>query len=282
MWKFLKKIFSEKDREVTVLILDESDPDSSDSFSISSAQIVKLASFIVAISVAATTLLFFITPLGSLYQQRQDAGIIEEIEKVAGRLDALQDSLDARDQQLKDLKLILRINSDTTFSTDSRLIRSQPDLNSEADFLIASGSASGSATRVSLMTAGLLRDAPQLPAPYPIEGELTQLYSASDNHYGIDIAAKSGTGFSSIADGSVIKAGWTINFGYVIYVQHNEGIVSVYKHGSKLFKQEGDIVLKGDLLGEIGDRGILSSGSHLHLEIWKNGVSQDPLMYLIK
>jgi len=282
MWKFLKKIFSEKEREVTVLILDENDPDSSDSFSISSSQIVKLATLIVVISVTATTLLFFITPLGSLYQQRQDAGIIQEIEKVAGRLDALQDSLDARDQQLKDLKLILRINSDTTFTTDNRLIGNQTDFNSEADFMSVSGNTSGSISGASLITAGMLRDAPQFPAPFPLEGELTQTFSAADKHYGIDIAAKSGKRFTSIADGSVIKAGWTINFGYVVYVQHSGGIVTVYKHGSKLFKQEGDIVLKGDRLGEIGDRGILSSGSHLHLEIWKNGVSQDPLMYLIK
>jgi len=55
----------------------------------------------------------------------------------------------------------------------------------------------------------------------------------------------------------------------------------VYKHASKILKQQGDYVLKGDILGTVADTGVLSSGSHLHLEIWKNGIPQNPQMYLI-
>ncbi|HBX66955.1 MAG TPA: hypothetical protein DEG32_12680, partial [Balneolaceae bacterium] len=63
---------------------------------------------------------------------------------------------------------------------------------------------------------------------------------------------------------------------------HSEGIVTTYKHLSKLNKKEGDLVLKGDILGEIGNAGVLSTGPHLHFEIWKNGVPQNPEVYLIK
>jgi murein DD-endopeptidase MepM/ murein hydrolase activator NlpD len=65
-------------------------------------------------------------------------------------------------------------------------------------------------------------------------------------------------------------------------VQHSEGVITTYKHLSKLNKKEGDLVLKGDILGEIGNAGVLSTGPHLHLEISKNGVPQNPEVYLIK
>jgi len=282
MWHFLKKIFSNGDRAVTVVVLDEDDPDASNSFSIKSADLVSIVIVVVLISVLSTTLLFFITPLGSLYQQQQDEDIRNDIMDVAERVTELRDSLSARDQQLNDLKNVLKSAADTTFSPDSRMLSTGNELNS------ITGSVNFTNTRPfeivstnEIITSNILNDAPQFPTPYPLAGSLTQSFSSENSHYGVDIAAKPGTEFSAIADGTVINAGWTINFGYVLYLQHPQGIVSVYKHGAKLLKKEGDIIMKGDLLGTIGDRGILSSGSHLHLEIWKDGVPQDPQVYLI-
>jgi len=280
MWDFLKKIFSNRDRAVTVVVLDENDPDSSSSFSIKSADMVSIITVVVLISVLVTTLLFFVTPLGSLYQQQQDESIRKEIMSVAERVSVLQDSLSARDRQLQDLKDVIKSASDTTFISGSNLLRADRNMNSNSLEFIDTPSFSMVSTNEIIMS-NLLSDAPQFPSNYPISGTLTQEYSAENGHYGIDIAAKPGTPFMSVADGTVINAEWTMNFGYVLYVQHPRGIVSVYKHGAKISKKEGDIVLKGDLLGTIGDKGILSSGSHLHLEIWKDGVSQNPLMYLI-
>lgn len=280
MWDFIKKLFSNRDRAVTVVVLDENDPDSSSSFSIKSADMVSVILVVVLISVLVTTLLFFITPLGSLYQQQQDDTIRKEIISIADRVSVLQDSLSARDRQLQDLKDVIKSASDTTFTSDSDLFVRERKLSSNTIEFTDTPSFSMVSTSEIIMS-NLLTDAPQFPSHYPLSGTLTQTYSAESGHYGIDIAAKPGTPFLSVADGTVINAEWTINFGYVLYIQHPHGIVSVYKHGAKLSKKEGDIVLKGDLLGSIGDKGVLSSGSHLHLEIWKNGVPQNPLMYLI-
>ncbi len=73
-----------------------------------------------------------------------------------------------------------------------------------------------------------------------------------------------------------------MNYGYVIHIQHENGIVSIYKHASSLSKNIGDIVLKGDIVGTVGNAGTQSTGPHLHIEIWRNGVPQNPLMYLVK
>jgi murein DD-endopeptidase MepM/ murein hydrolase activator NlpD len=131
-----------------------------------------------------------------------------------------------------------------------------------------------------IIHSGIMGGAPDFPAKCRCREHYLRV-TARKGHFGIDIAARPGTEFRALADGTVYDEGWTINYGYVIYVQHAGGIMSVYKHGARLSKQKGDFVLKGDILGVIGDSGVMSSGSHLHLEIWKNGVPQNPIMYLI-
>ena len=87
---------------------------------------------------------------------------------------------------------------------------------------------------------------------------------------------------TSIADGTVVSASWTVSEGYVLSIQHAGGMLSIYKHCSSLTKKSGDNVLKGDIVGTTGDVGVTSSGPHLHFEIWKDGLPQDPGMYLIQ
>lgn len=285
MWEFLKKIFSQKDREVTVVMLDDSDPEISSSFNIRASGMIKLALIVVVISILLTTLIFLITPLGSLYQYQQDESLRREIINITEQVISLRDSLDAQDQQLYDLKQVLIRNPDTTFSSQFTAIG---EMNEEfpnqypSPFQTESMQAFEMMSQNEIIFSDILKNIPDFPTMFPVDGELTQEFSSEDEHYGIDLAANEDSEFMAIADGTVVNAGWTINFGYVIYVQHGNGYMSVYKHGSRLVKRKGDIVLKGDILGIVGDTGVLSYGPHLHFEIWKNGVAQDPLMYLIK
>ncbi|MEX0993898.1 MAG: M23 family metallopeptidase [Balneolaceae bacterium] len=285
MWDFFKKIFSKKDREVTVVILDDTDPDTSSSFNLRATEMIKVALIVVVISALFTTLIFFVTPLGSLYQQQQDKALRQEVLDITEKVMALRDSLHAQDQQLFDLKEVLMRNPDTTFSPRFSV---QNDLNERFGDQYRTQMRPENIQAFEMMSqneiifSDILKNVPDFPTFYPVEGNLTQKFSTADDHYGIDLAAKENTEFRVIADGTVVNAGWTINYGYVIYVQHGNGYMSVYKHGARLYKKNGDIVLKGDILGTVGDTGVLSFGSHLHFEIWKNGVAQDPLMYLIK
>ncbi|MDX1590575.1 MAG: M23 family metallopeptidase [Balneolaceae bacterium] len=281
MWDFLKKIFSERDGDVTVVVIDEQDPNGSSSFKLRAADLVKLAMLVVLISVTITVVMFFATPLGSLYQHQQDADLRQSVLEISDRVATLQDSLDARDSQLANMREILRSSRDTTFAVNSTAIQvsgteevpvSQIDDGIQAFEMLSQNE---------IILSGKISSLPDFPAEPPLEGTQTQGYDASVGHYGLDIAARPGTEFRVVADGTVIDNGWSVNYGYIIYVQHADGIMSVYKHGARLSKQKGDYVLKGDILGVIGDAGVLSSGSHLHLEIWKNGVPQNPSMYLL-
>lgn len=279
MWEFIKKIFSEREGDVTVVVLDDQNPDGSSSFKLAAHDIVKITVFVVILSVLITTIIFFATPLGSLYQTQQDASLRNEAISISERLMALQDSLDARDRQLTDLKQVLQTVPDTTFEVSSTMESnrgSSTKFESDVPFLNAYEMMS----QDQIIFSESLERVPDFPANLPIDGTLSQMFEPGKGHFGIDIAARTNTSFTSIADGVVTYAEWTINYGYVIHLQHNDGITSVYKHGLSLLKQQGDFVLKGDVLGTVADTGVLSSGSHLHLEIWKNGIPQNPVMYI--
>ncbi|MEX2601405.1 MAG: M23 family metallopeptidase, partial [Balneolaceae bacterium] len=254
------------------------------SFYLNVASILRVAAVLVGASILVTILIFYITPIGGLYQHQQEGQLRSDVIQISEQMMALRDSLFAREQQLSDMKYILMNTPDTTFSTDY----SGPEPFFQESFGRSVGDGYSGPRSFDMMSENeiihseILKNAPEFPAPYPVDGELSQEYNLAEEHFGIDIAARPGSIFTSIADGTVLNAGWTITYGYVIYVQHGNGFMSVYKHGSSLLKKKGDIVLKGDILGSIGDSGVLSYGSHLHLEIWKDGVAQNPLMYVIK
>lgn len=281
MWKFIKKIFSEREGDVTVVVLDDQNPDTSSTFKLAAADIVKMALLVVLVSVIITTIIFFATPLGSLYLHQQDDNLRQEVLAISERIIALQDSLDARDQQLSTMRNVLRTVPDTSFAVE--YLSTVPAAEGEAGgfFSDQSFQAYDMLSQNEIIFSGNFNRVPDFPSSFPIRGTLSQEYSAEDGHFGIDIAARAGTPFHALADGAVIHTDWSINYGHVLYLQHSDGIITVYKHGSRIFKEQGDFVLKGDKLGEVADTGVLSRGSHLHLEIWKNGVPQDPMMYLI-
>jgi murein DD-endopeptidase MepM/ murein hydrolase activator NlpD len=279
MWEFIKKIFSEREGDVTVVVLDDQNPDGSSSFKLAAQDIVKVTLFVVILSVLITTVIFFATPLGSLYQQQQDASLRNEAIAISERLMVLEDSLDARDRQLTDLQRVLQEVPDTTFNVEGQT-GSENINGTEYENTFPFLNAYEMLSQDQIIFSESLDRARDFPTGLPVSGSISQMFDADKGHFGIDIATPTNTSFTSIADGVVAYAEWTINYGYVIHLQHSDGITSVYKHGSSLLKQQGDYVLKGDILGTVADTGVLSSGSHLHLEIWKNGIPQNPIMYL--
>ena len=115
----------------------------------------------------------------------------------------------------------------------------------------------------------------------PLSGNFTEKYDVNKNHFGIDIVSEEGSIINSIADGIVVINNWTKETGFVIGVQHSDGFLSFYKHNSKILKNIGDYVKSGEGIAIIGGSGELSSGPHLHFELWKNGKSVNPENYIV-
>ena len=114
----------------------------------------------------------------------------------------------------------------------------------------------------------------------PIKGEITQSFNFNENHFAIDIAADIGTPVKSVLDGKIIFSEWSLETGYVVVIDHGENIISVYKHNSKILKEQNDFVQAGEVIAYSGNQGNLSSGPHLHFELWKNGtpINPEPLL----
>ena len=110
----------------------------------------------------------------------------------------------------------------------------------------------------------------------PLSGIISSAYNPKIGHNGVDIVSKKNEPIKSVADGTVILASWTQDAGYVITVQHKSNVISVYKHNSSLLKKPGDFVNAGDVIAIIGNTGELTSGPHLHFELWYNGNPVDP------
>jgi len=96
------------------------------------------------------------------------------------------------------------------------------------------------------------------------------------NHYGVDIIAKKDEPIKSAGDGTVIFADWTVENGNVLAVQHRSNLISIYKHNSELLKKVGNFVSQGEIISIIGNTGELTTGPHLHFELWYNGNPVDP------
>ena len=110
----------------------------------------------------------------------------------------------------------------------------------------------------------------------PIKGDITQTFNFEENHFAVDIAADIGTPVKSILDGKILFSEWSVDTGHVIIVDHGDNIVSVYKHNSKSLKEQNNFVQAGEVIAYSGNQGSLSSGPHLHFELWKNGTPIDP------
>ncbi len=114
----------------------------------------------------------------------------------------------------------------------------------------------------------------------PIKGMVVNRFGDPRGHFGVDIVAGPGARVSAVMDGVVVFSGWTVETGYVIQLQHANNLLSTYKHNERLLKSVGEHVKAGEAIAHVGNSGELTTGPHLHFELWYNGVPLDPQEYI--
>lgn len=115
----------------------------------------------------------------------------------------------------------------------------------------------------------------------PTRGMISSHFDMDRKHFGTDIAANPNESVLATMDGTVILSTYTAETGYLIGVQHNQDFVSVYKHCGSLLKKEGDVVKGGEAIALVGNSGTLSTGPHLHFELWYKGHPVNPEKYIV-
>lgn len=114
----------------------------------------------------------------------------------------------------------------------------------------------------------------------PVKGQIRSKYDPLRKHYGVDIVAGPDEVIKATLDGTVILADFTSETGYVIGIQHNNNLFSLYKYNSVLLKSAGDYIKAGEVIAVIGNTGEAVSGPHLHFELWYNGAPVNPQDYI--
>lgn len=235
--------------------------------------------FLVSLILIFTTfLLFSFTPLKEYVPGKTKLDTHREMVKMAKEVDSLVVLIEGRDLYVDNLRTILSggaVIEDKKNLLENK-VESSPSLGvSKEDSLFR--------VRVEEKSSGDYISVSSEINNYflsPLSGELIDKYNKQDKHFGIDIVSKRGAIISSVSDGVVVTSDWTKETGFVIAVQHSEGFLSFYKHSSVLLADVGDYVKKGDPIAVIGNSGELTSGPHLHFELWKNGESVDPENYI--
>ncbi len=111
----------------------------------------------------------------------------------------------------------------------------------------------------------------------PLNGIISQDFDSKTKHLAVDIVAKKNAPVKATADGTVIFSGWTTETGNVIILKHAYNYISVYKHNGNLLKQQGDFVKSGEVIASVGSTGELTTGPHLHFELWSDGYAVNPI-----
>ncbi len=114
----------------------------------------------------------------------------------------------------------------------------------------------------------------------PVSGTISEAYNVKEKHYAVDVVVPKDTPIKATADGIVIFAEWTAGTGHVIILEHSYGLISVYKHNATLTKSQGDLVKAGEVIATSGNTGELSTGPHLHFELWSDGYPINPTNFI--
>lgn len=237
--------------------------------------------FLTAAAIIYTPLKYFIPGFGD-YNYRS------QILKLQFKTDSLQQEMKGRQIWLENVMSVAEGNIDSTrpkpeaggnidkskiklneINADEEELRKQ--VEEEDNFSLSMNGNQNS---------GAVDEVKQMHLMKPVDGYVTDEYNAAKEHYGVDIASKEDEPVKTVLDGKVISAAYTLETGYVIAVQHPNNLVSFYKHNSRIIKKAGSVVKAGDVIAIVGSSGELSTGPHLHFELWHEGKSLNPKDYI--
>lgn len=234
--------------------------------------------------VAFTAFIIIMTPIRNYLPGYLDVEVRKEIVQNALRADSLEQMIEIQNLYLKNVTGIISgtIELDSIREIDS-LARVDADFeiprSPEEEEYVKNFEQEEKYNLTVLNTNPLPMDG--LFFYKPVNGVISSHYQADIHHFGVDIAAASKESVLATLDGTVMYAGYDPNQGNVIQLQHKNGFVSVYKHNELLLKEPGEQVVAGEAIALVGNTGKLSTGPHLHFELWYNGKPVNPEDFIV-
>ncbi|MDR0835977.1 MAG: M23 family metallopeptidase [Tannerella sp.] len=231
--------------------------------------------------IALTSIIIILTPIRNYLPGYLDVEVREEILKNAMTADSLKEKIDIQSRYLENLTAILagEISIDSIQNTDDTLsfIASNYEI-ARSDRELAYIERFEEEEKYKINT--LNPESGELVFHKPLKGVISSAFRDDKTHLGIDLTAAEATKVLATLDGTVVYAGFDNNLGNIITLQHENDFISMYMHNDKLLKKIGDHVITGEAIAVIGNTGKLSSGTHLHFEIWHRGEPVDPSKFI--
>ncbi|WP_028282512.1 M23 family metallopeptidase [Olleya marilimosa] len=235
------------------------------------------------ILIVATTILIAFTPLKEYIPGYSSTTLKKKAVKLSFKTDSLQRAIDLNEKYFASIKQVLQGEVSTVqFNKDSiiqaaKLEASQIDLNPIKEDSILRQKVDKEDKYSLFETATSKANFVLFP---PVNGTISDNYNVKTKHYAVDVVVAKDTPIKSTADGTVIFAEWTAQTGHVIIIEHSQGLISVYKHNATLTKSQGDLVKAGEVIATAGNTGELSTGPHLHFELWSDGYPVNPTNFI--
>lgn len=254
------------------------------SFRLSPLNVFVFTGTVILSLITFTIYIIAFTPLREYIPGYSDINMKRQLISLTHQTDSLASSLHARDLYLENLRRVVNgeIGIDSLESAPT-LVRYDtinfPPMSLEDSLLRAQMESQDPYTLAGGITPPV-SGASSFFFFTPLKGSITNEFNRKTRHYGIDIVASANEVIKSTLDGTVLVADWTSETGYTIGVQHSNNMFSLYKHNSALLKSVGDFVKAGDVIAIIGNSGELTTGPHLHFELWYNGSPVNPKEYM--
>lgn len=239
--------------------------------------------------IVLVTYLIAFTPLREYIPGYTDVSLNRRVYEMERRADSLETVFRQKDLYINNLKKIIMGDDFESDSINSLLTKTSEThfdnkavKNSKKDslFRIEYENETRNNLFSNVISSGNHQEFKLVSFFAPINGIVTNHFNREQKHYGTDLVSSNNSVIKATADGTVIYSDWTVENGYCIGIQHNGNLFSVYKHNAVLLKEDGDFVNAGDAIAIYGNSGSLSTGPHLHFELWYNGTPLNPEDYI--
>ena len=234
--------------------------------------------------ITAVTVLIAFTPIREFIPGYPDGNMQREIINNVYKLDSLERQIKIRDKYFESINTIIRGGTPLSYENSQDTTIRYEDITfdkSEHDSLLRQQIEEEELFNLSILNnTSAKTDFSRIHFFPPVKGLVTNSFDPNENHYGTDIVTATNKVVVATLDGTVIMANWTLETGYVIQIQHSNNLISIYKHNSELLKKIGNHVTAGEAIAIIGNSGELTSGPHLHFELWHNGTPIDAEDYI--
>jgi len=266
-----------------LVILNEETFEERVSFKLNRLNVFVLASLSTIILIVLTTVLIAFTSLREYIPGYSSTALKKKATELSYKTDSLQQVINMNEKYFASIKKVLQGDvSSVDFNRDSiiqavKLEASQVDLNPTVEDSLLRQKVDKEDKYNLFESATSATNFVLFP---PANGPISESYNVKEKHFAVDIVVPKDTPIKSTADGVVIFAEWTATTGYVIIIEHSYGLISVYKHNASLTKSQGDLVKAGEVIATAGNLGELSTGPHLHFELWNDGYPINPTNFI--